>query len=243
MQITAIKPSLHDQNRVNVFIDGRYAFSLDLAQVVDLKIKLGRQVSESELAEFESASEFGKLYTSTLEWVLTHPHSVRETREHLNQRLKKRELENRRRRQNRERLKTDPEFRRLVQMRKLKVPLKEITLFSQYDIERVISRLLDKGHLDDTNFARFYIENRRVRKGISQRQLTQELLRKGIERELIMELLESSPRRDEEEILKLIQKKAAKKTSEQLLRMLVSRGFSYELAKRCLEEYKDSQSL
>lgn len=243
MQITAIKPSLHDQNRVNVFVDGRYAFSLDLAQVVDLKIKLGRQVSEEELAEFKAASEFGKLYTSTLEWVLTRPHSVQETREHLNQRLKKRELENRKRRQNRERLKTDSEFRKLVQTRQLKVPLKEIALFSQDDIERVISRLLAKGHLNDTTFARFYIENRRVKKGISRRQLTQELIRKGIERELIDELLAASPRRDEEEIQKLIQKKAAKKTSEQLLRMLVSRGFAYDLAKRCLEEYKNSQSL
>ncbi|MBQ6130411.1 RecX family transcriptional regulator [Candidatus Saccharibacteria bacterium] len=81
--ITALKPGVHNQNRVNVFLDDKFAFSLDLAQIVEFKLKIGQSLSPPELAKLKSASEFGKLYVRTLEWVFMRPRSIRETRDHL----------------------------------------------------------------------------------------------------------------------------------------------------------------
>ena len=81
--VTAIKPAVKNEHRVNVFINDKFDFSLDLAQVVDFKLKVGQTLSEKQLKACRTASEFGKLYQRTLEWVLTRPHSVKETRDHL----------------------------------------------------------------------------------------------------------------------------------------------------------------
>ncbi|MBR3414475.1 RecX family transcriptional regulator [Candidatus Saccharibacteria bacterium] len=81
--ITAIKPATRDENRVNIFIDEEFAFSLDLAQVVDFKLKVGKTLDEPEIKKLKKASNFGKLYQRTLEWVLSRPRSVRETRDYL----------------------------------------------------------------------------------------------------------------------------------------------------------------
>ena len=86
--ITELRQGVKNPNRVNVFVDGKYTLSLDVAQVVDMGVKVGQTVTADELAEMKKASEYGKLYQRTLEWVLTRPHSVRETRDYLVRKLK-----------------------------------------------------------------------------------------------------------------------------------------------------------
>lgn len=82
-RITKLKQGVRDENRVNVFVDGKFVFSLDISQVVDFKLKVGQEISKEELSELEKASEFGKLYQRTLEWVLIRPRSERETYDYL----------------------------------------------------------------------------------------------------------------------------------------------------------------
>ena len=82
-KITNLKQGVKNPNRVNVFVDDKFSFSLDVSQVVDLKIKVGQEISEDKLGEFKKASEFGKLYQRALEWVLMRPRSERETRDYL----------------------------------------------------------------------------------------------------------------------------------------------------------------
>ena len=86
--ITNLKQGVKNPNRVNVFVNSKYALSLDVAQVVDFGIKVGLEISEDELVELKNASEYGKLYQRTLEWVLVRPRSVRETRDYLLRKLK-----------------------------------------------------------------------------------------------------------------------------------------------------------
>ncbi len=43
--ITKLASGVRDTSRVNVFLDGKFAFSLDIAaQVVDLQVKVGQKV-------------------------------------------------------------------------------------------------------------------------------------------------------------------------------------------------------
>ena len=89
MKITEIRQGVRNENRVNVYVDGKYALSLDIAQVVDLGVKVGLEVSEEKLAELSKASELGKLYQRALEWVLTRPRSEKELRDYLVRKLRK----------------------------------------------------------------------------------------------------------------------------------------------------------
>lgn len=210
-KITAIKPAVKNENRVNIFINDKFDFSLDLAQVVDFKLKVGQELSEKQLKDCRTASAFGKLYQQTLEWVLSRPHSVKETRGHLKNKLKTRAAINR-------------------------IQEKNLPLYSDEDIEKVISRLLKKGYLDDAKFTEFYVENRFVKKGISSKRLSQELVKKGISKDLIAQVLEASPRDDAAEIQKIIAKKRSKYDDEKLLSYLVRQGFDYQQSKSAVLE-------
>ena len=66
MKITNLSTQQRDPNRINVFVDGKYRFSLDVSQVVSLGVKVGREYDEQELAELEQESQFGKLYGRAL---------------------------------------------------------------------------------------------------------------------------------------------------------------------------------
>lgn len=145
MKITSISAQARNPDRVNISIDGKYRFSLDIAQVIDLGIKQGQEVSDEQLAEYERESEFGKLYARTLEYCLMRPRSAREVRDYLYKKT----------------------FAKKYKTRS--GDIKEREGASKSVTERVFDRLAAKGHVDDTNFARWWTENRHQRKGISLR--------------------------------------------------------------------------
>ncbi len=215
-KITALKPAIKTENRVNVFLDHEFSFSLDLTQVVDFSLKVGKILTPAEIEKLKRASIFGKLYTSTLEWVLTRPHSTKETRDYLHRKLFRRATLNKKReREN----------------------LSPFELFSEEDIESVIKKLTEKNYLNDEKFAKFYVENRNFKKGISARRLREELGKKGIAPEIINLVLETSARNQETEIEKVIEKKGKKYNSpEKLLAYLLRQGFPYDLAKSKVSE-------
>ena len=93
LKITDIRQAVKNENRVNVFVNKKYSFSLDITQLVDLKLKVGAEITEEELAEYEKLSEFGKLYQRTLEWVLVRPRSVKETKDYLYKKIYEKKLE------------------------------------------------------------------------------------------------------------------------------------------------------
>ena len=231
MKITNIKQGVKNPNRVNVFVDDEYSFSLDVTQVVDFRIKVGLEIDDNQLIECKRASEFGKLYQRTLEWVLVRPRSVRETKDYLNRKLRQSFSDTlpRARRHGAQSLKP------LLVSRGLSS--KDMSEFS----DEIVSRLIDKGYLDDRRFAEFWVENRFVKKGVSRKRLSLELMKKGISREIIEEVLDK--RNDEEEILKIIAKKRAKYDDEKLISYLVRQGFSYQLAQsQVVTHEKDSQN-
>lgn len=91
--ITDLRQGVKNPDRVNVFVDSKFSFSLDVAQVVDYKIKVGKKITEEELAEYKRASEYGKLYQRTLEWVLLRPRSGKETRDYIYKKVFEKKLD------------------------------------------------------------------------------------------------------------------------------------------------------
>ena len=234
-EITDLKPALRDKERVNVFLNGSFKFSLDITQVVDYKLKVGKVLSDSEIEKLKRASVFGKLYTSTLEWVFVRPRSIRETRDHLRLKLKRRQQTNDTREKNKKYLEERPEMK--VRARELKIYTRKVDLFTEEDIESVIEKLIEKKYLDDEKFAKFYVENFRAKKGVSERKLREDLKKKGVSSEIIEKTLENSERNPEEEIKKIILKKKKRyKTKEKLLLYILRQGFDYDLAKKMIEK-------
>ncbi len=217
--VTELKQGVKNPNRVNVFVNGKFAFSLDVAQVVDYKLKVGVRLSADKYAELKNASEFGKLYQRTLEWVLMRPRAVREVRDYLRRKLK-----------NTLRGPSATNEERASEVPPVTTGRDERVREEYFEFsEGIIQRLISKGYLDDRKYAEWYVENRFVKKGVSQKKLRVELMKKGITRDIIDEVL--GGRNDEEEIDKIIAKKRDKYTDEKLIQYLCRQGFPYELVK------------
>lgn len=78
MKITHIKQQINDSNRVSVFVDGDYSFSLTLDQILEQKLKKGLELDGPRLEILHKISDEGKIRTRALEWLLRRPHSVGE---------------------------------------------------------------------------------------------------------------------------------------------------------------------
>lgn len=209
MKITSITIQQRDKNRVNISVDGKYRLSLDVLQLGDLDVKVGKEYTESEFAALEEESQFGKLYTRTLEYALIRPRSQREVKDYL--------------------------YKKTRDTRTKTGGIKKGV--SAQLTERVFERLQQKGYIDDEKFARFWIENRNVRKGTSLRKLAAELAAKGIDRQITDQLLGETDRDDISELQKIIEKKRGRYDDEQkFMAYLARQGFSYDDIKDALNE-------
>jgi regulatory protein len=198
-KITDLKQGVRNPDRVNVYVDGKFLFSLDVSQVVDLGVKVGLEISEDELTEFKRASEFGKLYQRALEWVLMRPHSEKECRDYLRRKIFERKLD------------------------------------KNY-IDKIVEKLKDKRYLDDCRFAEWYVENRFSKKGVSTKRLKMELLKKGVLKDIVEQVLRDSSRNDREELEKMIAKKRSRyPDDEKLTAYLVRQGFPYDLVRELVQ--------
>lgn len=231
--VTAVKPATRVEDRVNIYINDKFDFSLEIPQVVDLHLKVGRRLTTRELNDCRHASEFGKLYHHALGYALTRPHSEKEVRDHLKNRRVKREILNRQIVKNRSKPKEE--------QIKFKLRTKELPLYSDQDINDVMSRLMEKGYVDDKKFASYYVENHHYKKGISKKRLSMDLKKKGVSQDIIENTLNNSERSDVEEMQKIINKKSKKYTPEKLITYLVRQGFDYQQAKAAVCEM-DSQN-
>ena len=171
---------------------------------------------------------------------------MKETRDHLHERQYRRAAENRARlargdRERSARLDRYPQSNRFPGSKK-SPSTKLLPEISDDNIAKVLDRLLEKGYLDDAKFARFYVENRHQRQGISPRRLEQELRKKGLSSELIAEALASSPRDESAELEKLIRKKRARYSDDKLKAYLLRQGFSYSAISDALEAYSSTNS-
>ncbi len=213
MKITAITAQARNPDRVNISVDGKFRFSLDIFQLTEHGVKVGKEYGEEELAALESESTYSKLYTKSLEYCMLRPHSSREMRDYLWRKT------------------------RTTKYKSRSGELKERAGVTAEITERVYDRLVEKGYIDDEKFARWWVENRNLRKGTSRRKLQAELQAKGVASAVIAAMLEDSSRNDENELAKIIAKKRVKYPDEQkLIAYLARQGFRYDDIKSALQE-------
>jgi regulatory protein len=83
MKITSIKQQVKNPERVSIFLDGKYTFSLSLDELVAHKLKNGQELDEGNVKKFKKISEDGKMKARALAWILGRPHSTREFRDYM----------------------------------------------------------------------------------------------------------------------------------------------------------------
>ncbi len=81
--ITKIEPQRRDPERVNVFIDGRFAFGLGATIAEERGLRPGRRLSGAEIAALQADDELGKAVDKALGFLTYRPRSVREVRDRL----------------------------------------------------------------------------------------------------------------------------------------------------------------
>ena len=216
MKITSISAQVKNHDRVNVSVDGKYRFSLDIYQMVDIGVKVGKEYSEDELAELETESQFAKLYARALEYCLMRPHSSREVRDYLWRKTQ------------------DTRYKSRTG------EIKERAGVSQEIADRIFNRLVEKEYVNDEKFAHWWIENRNMRKGTSPRKLEAELRAKGVDQKIITDELQESSRDENSELQKVIAKKQSRYDDPMKLKQyLMRQGFSYDAINSALKKHED----
>jgi len=190
--ITSIKPQKNNK-RLNIYIDNKFAFGLDLDNFVKFHLKVDQELDEKQINKIIKEAEFKKILDKLLNFATLRPRSEKEIKDYLKR-------------------KKSPE---------------SIT-------EELFKRLNNLELIDDTEFARWWVEQRQSFSPKTKRVLSNELRIKGIDREIIKEILEETEI-DEEKIAKeLIIKKMYKweKLDDKIRRQkitqyLAGRGFDW----------------
>lgn len=196
LKITDIKKAVRNENRVNIYVNGRYAFSLDVAQVVDMGVKIGRVISEEELADYKKASEFGKLYQRTLEWALVRPRSEKEVYDYLYRKVYEKKL--------------DKSYINLIIERLKNKKYLDDTKFAEYYVE---NRFVKKG------ISRKRLRMELMKKGVAAEIIEQVLDGRNDEEEILKIIAKKRAKYDDE---KLTQYLCRQGFSYQLARSLVA---------------------
>jgi regulatory protein len=83
-RITAIEPQQKDPQRVNVYLDGEFAFGL--TGIVAAWLKVGQDLSEEKIASLKVADDHEVTYQKALHFLSYRPRSSAEVRQNLTKR-------------------------------------------------------------------------------------------------------------------------------------------------------------
>lgn len=207
MKITALKQQIKNPDRVSIYLDGKYSFSLTLNQVVAEKIKIGLELDEETLSALKQKSTDEKLRLKAMNWTLQRPHSIRELRDYL---------------------------RRVIYAQSHKTQNRP-TEDSKNASEQIIEEFSARGWVNDEVFAKWWVE-RSSRASRSTSHLKSELMQKGVDREIISDaLMEREDEGLLSQLVEKLRLKTKYQDDQKLMRHLVSKGFSYSSVREALK--------
>lgn len=211
--VTSLRGAVRDPHRINVFLDGKFSFSLTLTELADSKLHQGQVLTDPEVERLRNLSGLGKLYQQTLEYCFSRPHSKKEIIDYLERKRLRRDISWKRFEEHQLKIQNDPEYAARVKeirqhtkeqnqkireidftenntyeyrgVQKSNLPTKPADRITPEMIQEVVSRLESQNYINDQDFARYFIENRHQNKGISTKRLIQELKIKGIDSDII----------------------------------------------------------
>lgn len=197
--ITALKVQKRNPNRVNIFLDGEFAFGLYAINCG--KLRVGQELPQEIIEKLVYEDQIEDGFQKSLRYLSFKPRTEYEV-------IKK---------------------------------LKE-NKFSEDHIQVILQLLIEKGYVDDFQFAKNWIENRSINKPRSKKLISWELRNKKINEDIINEL--SNEMLPEEKLASLAADKYARRLSgydeeifsKKLSGYLLRRGFSYSIVYPLVEK-------
>lgn len=106
-------------------------------------------------------------------------------------------------------------------------------------IDCILNKLIKNKILDDNKFCIWWVENRNRKKGSSILQLKSELKKKGIQDDLINQVLKNSDRNEKDDLHKIYIRKKNKYQGDKMKSYLLSKGFKYSDINEFMSQYSD----
>lgn len=140
--ITSLSYQKRQKDRVNVFLDGEFAFGL--AESVAMRLKVGQQLSFAEIEALQKDDDVQKAKKIAVNLIARRPRSIFEIKRHLAKKG-----------------------------------------YDEPTRELVAEQLEGVDLLNDVSFANYWVEQREAFRPRSKRALRQELMQKGVDRDII----------------------------------------------------------
>jgi regulatory protein len=198
--ITSIKQQ-KNKNRVNVYLDDKFGFGIDLDNFVLLHLKIDQELTEEEIEKIVKKAEFQKTLDKLLRFAMVRPRSEREITDY---------------------------FRR----KKVHESMHE----------KLLEKLEHLELINDAKFAKWWIDQRANFKPKPKRILIQELRIKGIDKEIIDEVLGEEVVDEEKMAKDLLEKKAYKwknlpawEVRQKMSQYLAGKGFDWDVIQKVVD--------
>ena len=143
-RVTALRLGRGRGERVSIYLDGEFTFSLEAEVVAKEGLKVGQELTQAQIEALASSDNFQRCFAAAARYLSYRPRSEFELRERLSRRG-----------------------------------------FDSDNIEAALTRLKEQGLVDDTDFARFWRDNRQSFSPRSRWLTGLELRRKGVAEEVI----------------------------------------------------------
>ncbi len=189
MKVTDIKQQVKREGRYSIFIDGKFSFGLGETALMNSGLRVGKELTPSELKEVQETARNDKAYNQALGLISRRPRSEWEIRDYY----KRKEYE--------------PEM-----------------------IQQLVERLHAGRWLNDFDFAKRWVENRRLLKSTSKRRLQQELKVKRVADDVIQQVLEQDETDDRNVLAELVVRKRKQtryQDDQKLMAYLMRQGYNY----------------
>jgi regulatory protein len=205
-KITRLVAGKSREKRVNVHLDGKYAFSLLAEVVLKEGLRVGQELSAEEQERLTGINGYQRCLNAAIRYLGYRPRSEAEIRQRL---------------------------------------LKHG--YDGPDIDKAIARLKEQGLVDDTAFARFWKDNRESFSPRSRRLTRLELQRKGLDIEVIDQVVSEVDDSDSAYRAALSKARRLSPADYQTFRRrlgqyLGRRGFNYEVIKETVERVWKEQT-
>lgn len=195
--ITSIKPQ-KNKKRVNVYLDYKFGFGIDLDNFVLIGLEVEQELSDEEVEKIIKKAEFQKTYDKFLKFATLRPRSEKELKDWLKRKKVHESMHN-----------------------------------------DLFNRLKRLELVNDKKFAEWWVGQRNEFKPRGTRALAQELRMKGIDREVVEQVLMETPMNEEKIARQLLEKKIYKWNNlpkrEARLKMsqfLARKGIRWEVIKK-----------
>lgn len=200
--ITSIEPQVRDDARMNIAINGEFAFGLHADIVLEHHLREGQRLDAELITQLLAEDEIKKATMAALNLIAFRPRASGELRTKLREKG-----------------------------------------YTATAASAAVVRMQELGYLNDADFADRWIENRQEHRPRSRKLLLQELREKGIDSEIIADVMAETEIDEVSDALALAEKKAAGMMAldvatrqRRLSGFLARRGYGYDVIRQVLEQ-------